>query len=288
MNYELITILRRYYLIQEYLRPDTIEEAIQLKKKYKDCACYYAGGTQVNSERNDTIEVLISLENLALNQIEEKEDSIYIGAMTIVDTIATSNLLQKANLTALIQVAKNLGTPQIRNLATIGGNIAIHKSSADFVPCLLAYNAQLLIIKEDTTKNIISVEEYITNNCQDLILSIIIPKISPNFHIAIEKHTRTSIDLATVNIAVSFNIEEKIIRNLIIAVGSVSAYPKRLYNVENAFNNTSIENYTIEQCETIVAQNIEPISDVRGSAEFKKYLCKVYIADAIKKCIQEQ
>jgi len=129
-------------LIQEYLRPDTIEEALQLKKKYKDCACYYAGGTQINSEPNDAIEIVISLENLALNQIEEKEDAIYIGAMTTVDTIATSNFLQKVNLTTLMKVAQEIGTPQIRNLATIGGNIAIHKASADFVPCLLAYNAK--------------------------------------------------------------------------------------------------------------------------------------------------
>ena len=130
-----------------YVSPGTLGDALALLQEHNDRAALLAGGTDLlimMKERAVTPEILIDIKSIdELKHITFDQDGgMSIGALTPISDLIKSGLIRD-KYTALYGGAKSLGTPQVRNMATIGGNICRTSPCADIIPPLIAFDAQV-------------------------------------------------------------------------------------------------------------------------------------------------
>ena len=143
-------------MIQDFFKPQTIAEALKLKQKFKDEAVFMAGGTDVNcTDSKYEIEKVIGIEQLKLNKISKTQSELSIGAgVTIQELIDSPKIPDQLKTAAGHFINRN-----IRNIATIGGNIASNNSASNLIPILVALDAELKIGGSTTP---VPVYEYVT------------------------------------------------------------------------------------------------------------------------------
>ena len=256
-------------MILEYFKPENLEKVIELKQSYKDSILFLAGGTEINSSSNKP-ERVIDLQNLDLNLFYQNQEELVIGSMVTIQELIESKLTPKV----LKDAASYIINRNIRNSATIGGNIATNKSCSNIIPALIICKAKLTIY--DGQEKILPIEEYICKENKDLILNIKIPAGTKRKEY-VKKFSRTANDISIITAAVSFEKEEKQLQDICIAVGGVSKHVIRLETLENELQNGSLPEKT--EIESMVQSKVNPISDIRGGSSFKKYIAGVLVSD---------
>ncbi|MFH1417927.1 MAG: FAD binding domain-containing protein [Planctomycetota bacterium] len=264
-------------MIKEVHRPQTVDEAVRLKETLGNQAVFLAGGTEVNSSSFAfSGEHVISLAGLGLGGIRVTEDELVVGAFC---TIA--ELTEAADVPQCVQSAGlNVVNRNIRNVATIGGHLASGKSCGDLLPVLVALEAVL-----DTGSPVatcaVPVLEYLELESKPLATQIRIPKIDANRQVAVGKYSRTSNDISILTAAVALTREGDCIRDPIVAAGGVARRVVRLKGVEGKLSGRDCP--TLEEVEGWVAAEVAPVSDIRGSAEFKRYRAGVLVATTVQR-----
>ncbi len=261
-------------MIDQFFKPTTVNEAIELKSRFKDTALFFAGGTEINSmDCSSQKNQAISIELLGLDRIEKKQQGLIIGCGVTLQQLIDSELIP-----VIIKTASNyMINRNIRNMATIGGNIGVNKSCSNFIPVLIALKAKLKIVSP-RGERLIDIFEYINNTKNDLITQIIIPDQKQR-RISIKRFTRTANDLSILSAAVSFTKNSEKLSDVCVAVGGVSKNVVRLTKLEETLNGSSLPDK--QDLEARVRTLINPIDDIRGSAIFKSYLAGVMVADCI-------
>lgn len=260
-------------MIQEFFKPQTIAEAIALKETYKDEAVFMAGGTDVNCrDASSAVEKVIGIEQLKLNAISKTDEALFIGAgVTIQELIDSPKVPEQLSKAAGHFVNRN-----IRNMATIGGNIASNNSTSNLIPILVALDAELKLAGSDAS---VSVFEYITREMSRLIESITILSENLEKPYGIRKFSHTANDISIIAAAVTFNIRNEIVSNVRVAAGGVSKHVVRLKELENKLEGTKLPART--EIEDTVEKAVSPLKDIRGGVRFKKYLAGVLVSDCI-------
>ena len=260
-------------MIQEFFKPQTVAEAVTLKEKYRDEAVFMAGGTDVNCrDASSAVEKVIGIEQLALNAISETDKAVLIGAgVTIQDLIDSPKVPEQLSKAAGHFVNRN-----IRNMATIGGNIASNNSTSNLIPILVALDAELKLAGSDTP---VSVYEYITREMSRLIESIRILSENLEKPYGIRKFSHTANDISVIVAAVTLNIRNEIVSNVRVAAGGVSKHVMRLKELENKLEGNKLPAGT--EIEDTVNKAVSPLKDIRGGVRFKKYLAGVLVSDCI-------
>jgi len=260
-------------MIQEFFKPQTITEAVTLKEKYKDEAVFMAGGTDVNCrDASSAVEKVIGIEQLKLNAISKTDEAFFIGAgVTIQELIDSPKVPEQLSKAAGHFVNRN-----IRNMATIGGNIASNNSTSNLIPILVALDAELKLAGSDAS---VSVFEYITREMSRLIESITILSENLEKPYGIRKFSHTANDISIIAAAVTFNIRNEIVSNVRVAAGGVSKHVVRLKELENKLEGNKLPART--EIEDTVTKAVSPIKDIRGGVRFKKYLTGVLVNDCL-------
>ncbi len=267
-------------MIDQFFKPATVNEAIELKSRFKDKALFFAGGTEINST-NQSIQKMkaVSIELLGLDRIAKEQKGLMIGC-----TVTLQKLIDSEQVPEIIKTAsKYMVNRNIRNMATIGGNIAANKSCSNLIPVLIVLKAQLKVVSS-TGENLVDIFEYINNAKNDLIMQIIIPDQKQR-RISIRRFARTANDLSILSAAVSFTINTGNTGNTgkisdpCVAVGGVSKNVVRLTKLEETLSGSSLPDK--QGLEAQVGTEINPMDDTRGSAAFKRYLAGVMVADCI-------
>lgn len=217
--------------IKDIYQPKTIKEALSYKATTPK-SNYIAGGTDliIDLRKNKIdLDYLIDLNNVTdLKYMIEKDKNIEIGPLTTFSDLKNSSLIAKYAW-CLKQCSDNMGSPQIRNKATIGGNIINAGAAADSIPCLIALDCILVIVSlfgerkiscEDYFKNY--VDEKLQDN--ELLVKIIIPKKQQltGFY---KLGKRNSLSIARINTAVAISFNNNIITNFNVSLGAVGRYP---------------------------------------------------------------
>jgi len=145
-------------LWQEYLRPTTVSEALQALKTASGPAIEIAGGTDLlldlQQGRHSPVHTLVDLNSIAeMTALELREDELFIGASVPVNRIVLDPLAG-AHAEALIEAARLIGGPQVRNTATLGGNVAHALPAADGTIALTALNTQAEIASLSGTRRV--------------------------------------------------------------------------------------------------------------------------------------
>jgi putative selenate reductase FAD-binding subunit len=260
-------------MIQDFFKPQTVAEALELKEKLKDEAVFMAGGTDVNCTNSRyEIEKVIGIEQLELNKISKAQGQLSIGAgVTIQELIDSPKIPDQLKTAAGHFVNRN-----IRNMATIGGNIASNNSASNLIPILVALDAELRI---GGSASPVPVYEYVTREMTGLIEAVMISSTNLAKKYDLRKFSRAANDISIITAAVTFNIQNNKLSDARVAVGGVGQHVMRLTEFENKLENKKLLAPT--EIEAAVKNIVAPLTDIRGGSQFKKYMAGVLVSDCI-------
>ena len=275
----------------QYFGVGSIKEAISLLEKYGEEAKIIAGGTDLvpklkAKEIEPKYVVDISgIENL--NYVEDCREGLRIGAVTTYDTLERSPLVMR-KAPVLAEAAHGVGSVQIRNLGTIGGNLANASPAADTVPPLIVSEASLKIVGPGKERLIPVEDFFLLANASvlqkdELLTDIQIPDMPANTGEAfIKLGRRAGPDLSIASVAVTLTSDSNICKDVRIALGSVGPTALRARKTEDLLRGERLERKVLEECSEIVANEIKPISDVRASAEHRTEVTKFLVRNAVQ------
>jgi len=275
----------------EYLAPRSIEEACSLLQKHKGETRIKAGGTIVIHRMKERIGVpkyLMSLK--AINDLDhitfDKSTGIKIGAMASLQSIADSTVVKEKS-GMLAGVCRRLGTPQIRNMGTIGGNVGSRFATAETVPALIALGAEAKIVTTNGEKRVVVENLYKELKEEELITEIRVPALASGTKAGYQKFAlRERLDYADVSAAVVMVIEKGICKDIRIAFGGVTLPTMRQKRAEEAVKGKAITDSLIEKTAQLASEDGKIGTDIYFSAEYKKDLLKVMVERAMKEALK--
>jgi len=266
----------------EFYQPASLQEASRILRESGPGGRFLAGGTDLviaMKEKGLVPKYIVDLKRIAgLSGIREQGDgSIAIGALTTMREIEISPLITK-KYSFLSQSAAEVGSIQIRNRATVGGNMANATPSADVAPALIALNATAKITGASGDRTV-PLEEFFRGPGQtvmgtdEILTEITIPKTGPRLVGEYIKFSpREMMDLAYVGVAVAYNLgdSDKKCDGVRIVLGAVAPTPIRAKRAEAALEGQVLTDALAEKVGRIAAEEAKPISDVRSSADYRR------------------
>jgi len=274
--------------LKEFFRPQSVEEAVRRMKAGPGRGAYVAGGTELLMllERGLALDFVVDLTALDLNYIRREGDKLRIGATTTIDELERSEQIKNMAEGLLYQCARQFSSPQLRNMATIGGNIAGAVPSADSPPPLIALGAQARIIGEGGEVRDLPLEDIFTGVREialdgDMLQELLVPLPPPGLHCRFLKTASTPGGIAIVNLATALKVEEGICQEVRIALGAVAPTPMRAREAEEFLRGKELNEKSITKAAEIVAQEVRPIGDQRASADYRRQLSFVLTERAL-------
>ncbi|MDP2663174.1 MAG: FAD binding domain-containing protein [Dehalococcoidia bacterium] len=281
----------------EYLEASTIKEAVSLLSRYREEATAIAGGTDlvVQMRYGDLApKYLINLKTIrGLDYISEESGGLRIGALATIRAVETSPLI-KERFGVLAQAAHLLGSVQVRNLATIGGNLCHAAPSADTAPPLLALGAKAKLTGPDGTRTL-PLEDFFEGPSKtalkegEILIELQAPTPAPRSGGVYLKHSiRRAMDIAFIGTAVVVEMANGhgICKDIRIALGAVAPVPMRALKAEAHLRGKKLEEGLLREAGEIASQECNPISDIRCSAEHRREIVKVFVRRATQQAAE--
>ena len=268
--------------IQEYIYPESIDQVLQLIQA--DSTILLAGGGIELISIRPKSKKIVDLTSLPLSYIKEDNEWIKIGATTRYTDIVNSEILKTKYNGIVSTAAEKTASYQIRNQATIGGNIASSNPSSDLIASLIAVNAQLKLANKKT----VTITEYITSSVKDFIEEILIPAKDEGFKGSYIRVGRTEFDFPIVNIAITMKLEKNTCHDITIAMGGVNSIPFHAKKTEELFKGQAIDSALIQRGIEMIREEINPATNIRGSKEYKKELAGVLFMRAVEECLKKE
>ncbi|AKH87912.1 MULTISPECIES: molybdopterin-dependent oxidoreductase FAD-binding subunit [Edwardsiella] len=253
-------------MIEQFFRPDSIEQALELKRRFQDEAVYFAGGSKLNATPTRTEKrVAIALKGLGLDQVTWHGGALHLGAMSTLQQLRDTALLPQALQEALGFVYSR----HLRNQSTLGGELAAQQAESVLAPVLLALDARV----QSADGAEIALEDYLAAPDDRLLTAVIIA--DPFRCCATRKVSRSAAGWSVVTAAVALPDEG----GMRIALDGVGERPSRLRDVEG-------QGLEGEQLEQAVSAAIAPRADLSGSEAYKRYIAGVVVAELLADCQQ--
>ena len=278
----------------DYHAAASVEEASNLLGSLGTEAKLIAGGTDVMrmmKEGTLALKSLISITGLKdLKSItHDQEKGVVIGALATHNEVMLSPVLQEKYM-SVCETAHHMANNQIRNIGTIGGNIANAVPSADFLPILIALGAEITLQTSSGSRSM-PLEDFFVGPRQsvikqdEILTEIIIPEkgfSGSNYH---KFGLRRSGALAVVGVAVAVTMEDNLCKDVRIALGAVAPTPVRVPEVEELLRGREISAALLEEAGQVAAANCRPIDDIRGSKEYRQDMVRVFTRRTLRKAI---
>ncbi|MBI2359634.1 MAG: xanthine dehydrogenase family protein subunit M [Deltaproteobacteria bacterium] len=284
--------MEKYLSFREYYAPATQQEALQLLLENGPAGRLLAGGTDLLVAMRDKglgAERLISIKKISdFGGIGWMPDGgVRIGATTTLYEVEHSAAVKRA-WPVLSQAAGAIGSVQIRNLGTIGGNVANASPAADTAPALLVLDAEMEIVSASGRK-IVSADRFFTAPGKtvmergEILAAIRVPPSATGARAAYVKFApRQAMDIAVVGVAVALKLDgDGRCREARVALGAVGPTPMRARGAEAALVG-EIDERSVETAAREASAEAKPISDVRASGSYRRHLVGVLIKRAVK------
>jgi CO/xanthine dehydrogenase FAD-binding subunit len=281
-----------------YFSPRTLREAIDLLVTHGQEAKILAGGTDLLVEMKEGIltpEYVIDLKNIpALNHIKLENQYLKIGALATVHEIEIHpSVREYAGI--LAQAASLLGSLQIRNKGTIGGNLCHASPAADLASPLLALDGRVRMIgkngeRTEELENFFVGPGITTMKPDEILTEIQVPIPPPGsagFYLKFSP--RKAMDLALVGVAalITLDMASQICTQARIALGSMAPTPVRVKKSERILEGKRIKRELLREVSDLAAGESRPISDIRGSAWYRKEVVKILIEQGIMQTLDQ-
>ncbi len=278
---------------QGYVAPQKIEEVLEILSKYGKEIKVIAGGTDLLVQYYDRLYEINHW--LDLKNIKELKDSrinknqMEIGAMVTHTQIEKFEDIKKY-FPILIQAAADIGSPQIRNRGTVGGNIVNASPAGDLLAPLMAYDAQFRLLSIQGEK-IVPAEEFFIGPKKtileptQLLTQIILPLPSEKtYGCWIKIGKRKALIIATITLALVVEMAEdnKTVKDVRTCLGSVAPTPIEIKEVGEKMIGKKFSELDFSQLGQIVEDKVSPIDDIRGTREYRKDVAKNIMINALE------
>lgn len=284
----------------EYLVPKSVEEALKLLRKYKGQARIIAGGTDIvvaSRKREMAAGVLIDITRIPhIAGISAGKDGIIrIGAATTHAEIAASPVIRSKAM-ALAEGASRLGSPQIRNIGTVGGNIVNGQPGADTVIPLLALDAGITVAGPRGERNIPlsslyqGIGETKVDPTKELVTQVSFPALKKgeaSAALRLAKRKSLVLPILTVAVVVGADVKKGKFKFARIAAGPVATTPFRCHKAEEVLSGAAISDEAIIRAAHEAQQEAKPrTSLIRGTSEYRKAMVGVLVERAIREALK--
>jgi len=273
---------------KRYFAPRTINELKKIIKKNKN-AEFLSGGTDMSlvvTKQKKDIKNIIYLNSIdELSYIKEKDKYIEVGATT---PLIKFEFIIKKYYPDFNRILKRYGSVQIRNVATLAGNIATASPIGDSLPLLLSLDANI-VIESFNKKMVIPIKDFFISYRKTklkkghFIRSIRIPIFKKNIFKAYKISKRIDDDISSVCASFNLAIVNKKIRNIKIAYGGMAATPKRAFYCEKILLNSNFSEDIILKAQKSLEKDFQPIDDMRASKDYRVEIAK----NLLIKCFAE-
>jgi len=280
----------------EYRTPKNLKEVHTNLKEFGTDAKLIAGGTALvilMRQRLVQPSCLVSLRSVrGLNGIELKDGGLRIGGLATHREVESSPLV-KRRLPLLAETYHHVATIRVRNMATVGGGLAHADPNMDPPPTLIALGATVKATSANGNR-VIPIDGFFKDyyetvlNPDEIITEIFVPKLPPNSGAAYLKFLpRTADDYATVSAAAVLTLDKnkKTIADARIALGSVGTTPIRATAAEAVLRGQPLKPEAFTEAAEKAKEAVDPVSDFRGSAGYKKEMAGVFVRRALEKAL---
>ncbi len=279
--------------IDNYCVPGTIAEAVELLQQGE--ATLVAGGTdltpQTASGAREFTATLINIRRIdEMQGISLSSGRYRIGGLTTVSEILESELLA-AGVPVLVQAADHFASPQIRNAATLAGNLCNASPAGDMSIPLLLLDAQVELaswVDGSVTTRKVELAGFFTApgktvmKANELLTAVEFSQPGDGFRASFLKSgPRPALEISSVSMGVAADLKEGVIHGARVAIGAVAPTPLRAIATEAVLEGRPMNAGTIEQAVETVCREVSPIDDVRASAWYRTHLTAVFIRRAL-------
>ncbi len=276
-----------------YYRVTSLNEALKLINELEDFKVV-AGGTDLVMDLK--IKRYIPKNIIDISRVKELDyivddgDRIRIGALTKLQEIVDSPIIREKAY-VLAEAVNQMASWQIRNIATIGGNLCNASPAADTAPPLYVLNAELKLVSVEGER-IVPVTKFFHGprktelKKNELLAEIIIPVEKDAGASAIKLGRRNAFTLSIVAVATLVKVSGNKFTDVRVALNSVAPTPVRATSVEKALTGREVSLKAVEEASKLVVNDIKPISDVRASADYRREMSIVLTRDSLLKSLE--
>ncbi len=291
----------------KYYSPKSLNEIFKIFEAEKGETCLIAGGTDVMLEINSkkvNPDVVINLKSIdEINYIKEDNEFIRIGAGTTFTKLSSDAVILNS-ARALAQACSKVGSTQIRNLGTIGGNIVTGSACGDSVSALVALDA-ILVIQSPKGKREITLTDFyspgqksVCDGCyhntpgigkDEVLVEVYFKKAEKNEFSAFRKLGKRKAlakSILTVGMSIEFDDDKKV-KNARISLGAVGKHPYRVTSAENIIDGKKLSDETIEDCLNEISNIVIANIGSRASCPFKKESVKGVAREVFASIIEQ-
>jgi carbon-monoxide dehydrogenase medium subunit len=278
----------------DYYQPESLDEVFRLKKTIPD-SVYISGGTDLMvriKKRELRPNAVISLRSIPDLSGVKNGKIVRIGAMTSISDILINVMLDE-KYPVLIQAAKALGSVQIRNVATIGGNLCNGSPAADMAPPLLVLEARVRLQSVQKNRDL-SLEKFFLGPGEthlspgEILTDVLLEPPEQNTKAIFLKKGRTRMDLAVASVAALIRTDGNRCLKARIAAGSVAPTPLRLFEVETFLEGATLSRELLTEAQELATKGVSPITDVRSSADYRRHIVGVLVKRALEKLLSNE
>lgn len=275
----------------KYFNIASVEEVLDLLEREKFNSKIISGGTDLILEMKQglhpQVTCLIDVSRInGLDRIWEEDGIIHIGAGVTHNQCIASVLIRK-HAFPLVQACYGVGTPQIRNIATIAGNLATGSPANDTIVPLTALNASLKL-RSKTGERIVKLADFYKGvrktvlQPNEMITEIFFSKLVGNQKGVFKRYIlRATHSISVVNTAILITRDENVIKDAVITIGCVAPTIIKAREAESFLIGKELNDETINATAELTLKAIKPISDVRASAQYRSRLVKILVSDGL-------
>lgn len=276
--------------LRALLRPTDPVEAVRVYGETGGSGLYVAGGTVIVPAGSPNLDFLVDITSTGLDFVRAEHGHLSIGAATRVSDLHDSVEARAVASGVLCDAALSVANHTVRNLATVGGNVASWAFPSDLPPALMALDAEVAILDANGRREAKLVDFY-GNRREvfrkgDLILEVRVPISSRGLTGGFAKIGRKKLDVAVVNAAAVLTVEDGVVGDARVALNGVGPAPVRAGDAESYLEGREAGPDAFGEAGRIAAAGISPRSDHRASAAYRSKIAAVAVERALARAAE--
>ena len=271
--------------LQEYLYPSSLEEAFNLL--IKESTEIIAGGTHINIAKNQSIIRLVDITRLGLNSIKKEHQTVRIGSTTTITEMIESPIISEIGNGILTKACQLIGDTPLRNIITLGGNIARTYPWVGLPVVLLVLNAEIVIISQEGTRKVSAIEYFKGGKLMkgEIITEVIFP-IRKDYFCRYEKFSLTRVDYSWLTMAFAAKKENERIVDPHLAVSRITK-AQRITKAEELLQGKQLLALDLKEVISKLKQSVKIVADYRSSKDYRLHLLGVLFKRMLIEMSQE-
>lgn len=280
----------------EYRAPETLDEAFELLEQHGDDARLMAGGTALvilMKQRLVQPTVVVSLRRIGeLRGLDASDGGVRIGATEPQRRVERHPLVRE-RFPTLAETVRRVATPRVRNQATVGGNLTHADPNQDPPVTLMALDASVRL-RSRAGERSVPLDAFFVDYYEtvvqpgEVLTEIVVPPLAANAACAFLKFLpRTADDYATVSAAATVAADGQTCRDVRIVLGAAGPTVVRARAAEALLRGQALTDANLRQAAAAVKDEVDPLSDIRGSAEYKRAMAEVFAYRALRAALDQ-